>query len=585
MRRRDLLKFGLGGIAGITVGGLTRTPVFRLGSVYAASPSAWSFAVHGDTQWTQHNLDASTGLSDLSIDPAGTNPFSVAGSIINQLDAQFVQLQVKFVIQVGDLTDCGTTRAIQARAQIAQNDLISKGIGFFPLRGNHETYAASYGESSNTDYSVSAMKSCFPQMNGSGLVPGAANFTPATSVGSDCLTYAFDYNNVRFIMFDPWATASKVDNNADGYAYGYTVNDQQTWLDQRLDAATRGTDHAFFFTHQPLMAEDHQDTMFSGYTNANPNWQDAFYASMANNNARYFISGHDHMHQRSLIASPDGLSQVEELICASCSSKFYTPVASLTNANWFGQKSRETSVSQELYTAGFYVFTVDGPIVTVDFYSDDHGQWYSDASYPGGGTGSLITPTFNFVKKETWGYSLSPSGVTSFAVLEGQNYVINTPNTVARILKAAGTAKDYNGRSFQKPAAAWWAGKSTVTNANAISDVVTILGAASAAIKENHDSNTNNPNDPIGIQLSFDPSISLSRSDLNQGRMIAVNVRDESGNWMNAVDANFGGTARFVYGAYNNAYPLGTYGVDNVNKVAWAVVNHDSDFAVIKTGN
>ena len=62
-----------------------------------------------------------------------------------------------------------------------------------------------------------------------------------------------------------------------------------------------------------------------------------------------------------------------------------------------------------MYTAGFYIFTVNGPIVTVDFYSDDQGQWWSDTSYPGGGTGTLITPTFNFVKKQTWGYSLDPA--------------------------------------------------------------------------------------------------------------------------------------------------------------------------------
>jgi hypothetical protein len=583
MKRRDLLKFGLGGVAaGLTFGGLTRMPVFKVGEVLADTTGAFSFGVMGDTQWTQHKLDRLTGLSDLSIDPQGTNPYSVAGSIISQLDSQFVKLGVKFVIQVGDLTDCGTTRAIQARAQMAQNNLRTHGIDFFPVRGNHETYAASYGETSNHDFSVAAMRQYFPQMNGIACVSKATNFVPANIVGPDCLTYSFDYDNVRIIMLDPWATGSKLDNNPDGYAYGYTVNDHQAWLNQQLAAATRGTDHAFVITHQPLMAEDHQDTMFSGYTNAHLDWQNAFYASMADNNARYFISGHDHMHQRSIIASPDGLSHVEELICASCSGKFYTPGA-LDGANFFGQKGRETSISQELYTVGFYVFTVDGPIVTVEFYSDEQGQWWSDASYPGGGTGSLITPTFNFVKKETWGYSLSPSGVTTFTVLEGQNYIINTPHTLAKVLKAGRTANDYRGRSFQKPAAAWWADKSTV--ANAISDVVTVVGAASAAIKENHDSNTNNPNDPIGIQLSFDPSISLSRSDLNQGRMIAVNVRDEDGNWVNAVDANFGGTKRFVYGPYNAAFPLGTYGVDNVNKVAWAVVNHDSDFAVIKTGN
>ncbi len=577
------MKVGLGGAAGLTLGGLTRMPVFALDNDSEKGSRGWSFGVLGDTQWTRHQLDASTGLSDLSIDPEGTNPYSVAGSIINQIDAQFVKKGVKFVIQVGDLTDCGTTRAIQARAQLAYNNLVSKGIDFFPLRGNHETYGASYGETSNTDYSVSAMQNAFAQMYGTGKVSRADNFKSASSsVGADCLTYSFDYDNTRLIMLDPWATGSKVDNNADGYAYGYTVADQQEWIDGRLDADRR-VDHAFVFAHQPLMAQDHQDTMFSGYTNANPDWQNAFYASMANNNARYFISGHDHIHQRSIVTSPDGLSQVEELICASCSSKFYTP-KSLTDSMWFDQKGRETSISQEMYTVGFYVFTVNGPIVTVDFYSDDQGQWWSDASYPGGGTGTLMTPTFNFVKKQTWGYSLDHGRVTTFNVLEGNNYVIRTPRTIAKILKAGRSANDYTGRSFQKPASAWWAEKDSIRNANAISDVVTVVGAASASIKENHDTNSYNPNDIMGIQLSFDRNISLSQRDLNQGRTIAVSVRDEKGRWVNAVDANFGGAKNFVYGPYDPTAPLGTYGVDDANKIAWAVVNHDSDFAVIQSG-
>ena len=78
-------------------------------------------------------------------------------------------------------------------------------------------------------------------------------------------------------MLDTWATQSSNPQsaalptgivNADGYSYGYTVQQQQAWIDERLDIMNRGTDHAFIFTHQPLMAESHQDTMFSGYTNA-----------------------------------------------------------------------------------------------------------------------------------------------------------------------------------------------------------------------------------------------------------------------------------------------------------------------------
>lgn len=53
--------------------------------------------------------------------------------------------------------------------------------------------------------------------------------------------------------------------------------------------------------------------------------------------------------------------------------------------------------------------------------------------------------------------------------------------------------------------------------------------------------------------------------------------------WSNAVDGNFGGTMNFVSGAYDplTDFHLGTYGIDVSNGAVWAVVDHDSDFAVL----
>ncbi|HYA39698.1 MAG TPA: hypothetical protein VEF34_00200 [Syntrophobacteraceae bacterium] len=341
------------------------------------------------------------------------------------------------------------------------------------------------------------------------------------------------------------------------------------------------------FEHQPIMAESHQDTMFSGYTNANPTWQNAFYSSLVSNGVKYYISGHDHMHQRSIIQSPDGSSNVEELICQSCSSKFYTPAA-LNSSNWFGQKGRETSISQELYAVGFYVFTVDGLTVTVDYYSDNHGNWYSSGSYPGGGTGTYITPTFTFAKKETWGYTLSTSGVSTFNLTQGSGCTLNFGSTTAYVNKTSTTAKDYTGRSLTKDVAAWWAAKPTASlpgnngaSYTAISDVLTLLGASAAAIKETEDTNPYNPNDPVAIQISYDQS-QLTRADINNARMISIMSMDGDGKWVPAVSLNYGGHPRYVHGPWNKAYPVGTYGVDTTNHIAWAVVNHDSDFVVVR---
>ena len=97
------------------------------------------------------------------------------------------------------------------------------------------------------------------------------------------------------------------DVDAAGYYYGYSFGDQQSWITSRLAGREAGT-HAFVLAHQPLIAENHQDCPFVGYTNANPDMQNAFYASLQNNGVGYYICGHDHIHQRSMIASPDGKS-------------------------------------------------------------------------------------------------------------------------------------------------------------------------------------------------------------------------------------------------------------------------------------
>jgi autotransporter-associated beta strand protein/T5SS/PEP-CTERM-associated repeat protein len=55
--------------------------------------------------------------------------------------------------------------------------------------------------------------------------------------------------------------------------------------------------------------------------------------------------------------------------------------------------------------------------------------------------------------------------------------------------------------------------------------------------------------------------------------------------WVNAIAGNIGGSAHFVLGAYNAATDnqLGTYGVDTDNGTVWAVLDHNSDFAILNS--
>ncbi len=370
--------------------------IFVVASVGAES---WKFGVMADTQWT------------VPTDPAGKNPNGVAVSIIEQINQKFIDAKTKFVIQAGDLTEYGNDAGISTRAAAAE-PLYRAGIGFFPMRGNHDAYPKP--ESPN-QYGIPAFRHSFPQTRGRGRhLYGSRNFNSPKSVSPDLdgMSYSFDYgkagNSVRFVILDNRATPSKrVSYERRPSYYGYSINDQQPWISSRLDKRRRGTRHALVFSHQNLIGESHQDSLFHGSTNAHPTWQNAFFACLRENGVKYYISAHDHVHQRSIITSPDGASKVEQLICASNSSKFYTPKPAI-DPKWFGQKARSTLVSWELYTIGCYIFTVDGPHITVVFYTDDHGKWQSGKNYPNGAglpdTG--ITPRLNFMKKETWGYTL-----------------------------------------------------------------------------------------------------------------------------------------------------------------------------------
>ncbi|MFC1839043.1 metallophosphoesterase family protein [Thermodesulfobacteriota bacterium] len=378
---------------------------------------AWSFGVMGDTQWTPYGFK--DGKSVPGNDPEGKNPNSVSVSIITQFNKEFIEKGVKFVIQVGDITDWGTDEAIVTRAKAAA-ELYDAGIGFFCMRGNHETYSNLYfRDAEPNDYGIPAIQENFPQHRGIGKnVFGASNFSSPSSSEADLenmaaeldgLSYAFDYgengSSATFLVIDPWVTQTRSNPNEKLHViYGYSIKAQQKWISDRLNIETRGTSHAFVFSHQPLMAANHVDSPF-GFLDSNLEDQNIFYSELKRNGVSYYIAGHDHIHQRNIVKSPDGNNEVEQLICISACPKFYRPRPD-DFEGWHGQKYRSTTLSQEIDNIGFYIFTIDGPNVTVDYYSDRKGGFVSGNKWPDG-SGSLITPEFEFIKKESWGYSLN----------------------------------------------------------------------------------------------------------------------------------------------------------------------------------
>ena len=90
---------------------------------------------------------------------------------------------------------------------------------------------------------------------------------------------------------------------------------------------------------------------------------------------------------------------------------------------------------------------------------------------------------------------------------------------------------------------------------------------------------TGTENDTLTIELTYEEAELIA---LFGSENAALGWLNGTGVWVNAVDGNTGGTATFVDGAWSSAYPLGTYGINRDTNSVWAIINHNSSFAVIQ---
>ncbi len=582
-----------------------------------ASAESWKFGVISDTQWTKGDSD-----------PANQNPNTCAASIIKQIDKQFIAAHVKLVVHVGDLVDVGSKQADYTRALYAQ-DLYNAGIGFYPLRGNHEAahgtppYAGSgadfeyiypqivpgyyQGLNNNTPADVAsiadlsdAVLAANPPatMTGKSFRVGKHFVSPEdVNEANNSVSYAFRYNNATFMLLDQF--------NADDDYYISTLPDQQEWINDTLSRRPANT-QAFVFSHKNLLGGNHKDNVLGGNLDAlftldplagkdpgdgfgmdlslltpeqlqaltdKQTAENNFIGSMQANKVKYVISGHDHHHYNSVVTSPDGRSHVHQLITQSDSSKFYTPGLPASD--------NDVPVEQDLARVGYYIFTVDGPRVTVDYYADDHGGWQSDDNFPYGNNDLAnyplrITPTFNFVKRSTTGYSLN--GIEKIVAQGGAYALKDSSSKAARmgcgfkgtsmaILSGTNgsTATTNYGKATEKAVNTGWSPKTHDTT----SDILTLWGMADPGTDQT---------DTYVLSMTYDHK-KVVPAQLGCG-LLGLAAKDDNGDWVNAVDMNSGGTKHFVVGPWKSGYELGTYGIDLKTHTAWAVVNHGGDFAV-----
>lgn len=541
-------------------------------AIAACSPAAWaawSFGIIADTQWT---------LAD-----DGKNPNGVAVDIINQINREMIARGVKFVVAVGDVTNLGNKSGLDTRATYAQA-LYNAGIGFYPLRGNHEPSQAAAQE----------FQRVFPQTrNGQNnatpadafvTTPDDAQTHPAKKTGTTFtvgthftssrenlagLSYSFQYENAQFVLLDQFASLDGGKN---------TIVSQQPWIVRSLASKPAGG-HAFVFGHKGLITANHADTLFGSNPAADAAGQDAFITALQHGGVRYYIGGHDHIHNRARVTTTDGKSaRVQEIIAASDSSKFYTPAKTSNDEHFnipaFGH-ARETPIAQELYAIGYYVCTVDGPRVTIDYFGVP--------TQPAHGSITTTPPlTGHWQRRESFGYSLNGK---EFVVAQQGSYTCVADaaptdrayfGTQAKVLDGVygGKAKDYAGRPLVKVIDTGWS-SGRAAGGNLKSDVLTLWGFDDCPVAKDHRS------DRYVLSLTFDAA-DVPAGALRSGA-VGIVTRGPQGNWIDAATAAGSAAQRkFVFGPYQAVAhdPVGTYGVDTANQTAWAVLDRGGEFAV-----
>jgi Calcineurin-like phosphoesterase len=565
----------------LTLAGLARTEVLKFGLIAdtqwpaKASITTTVKDANGTVLKNSAGKDSTVKVTVNADSLSGyRNPKTVAVDILRQVDKEFIAKGAKFVIAVGDITDDGAVAGMDVRATWAQ-ELYNAGIGFFPLRGNHEDEQAGANTTeflhvfpqTRDGVQNKTPLDAFNWTDSAVLHPALPGATPAPftvgsgftspSVAMNGLSYAFSVGNANFVLLDQFRPVDSTISNA--------IDSQLVWIDTTLAKRPTGN-HAFVLGHKGLITENHADNLFGSDPSKDTSGTNRFIRSLAKNGVRYYMGGHDHIHNRSLVATTnDSTVRVQDIILGSDSYKFYTPVAKSVDSTYnlpaFG-RLRQTQLAQELYQITYSIVTVDGPRVTVEC-------WGVPAAQVGGGITSVPDLTGKWTLRERYGYSLNGK---EFVVNQGASFsgiADSGLGTKAAILGGTNTdtARDYSKRAVVKQVGTGWS---------------EALGAASAQLTLWGLQGIGSEQTPtFALSLSYDTT-KVSAADLKTGK-VALS-RAVAGTWQNATQSNFGGTSSFVLRAWTSTDTLGTWGIDTVTHTAWAVLNRAGDLAVAALG-
>lgn len=236
-------------------------------------------------------------------------------------------------------------------------------------------------------------------------------------------------------------------------------------------------------------------------------------------------------------------------------------------------------------TAGRFSFTGPGNVTIASTIS-------GTGSLAQNGTGKLTLSGSNsysggtFVNSGTVSAANNNAMGTGAITVNGGVFLIETGVTVSNTVNLAG-----GNLSRDLSAGSSLAGTVDASSGNtsaALLDGQTSGGATTLATSFSTSSSALNDSFRLSAVYSFQGTgsdifvLQLSLTSVAADSYLAW-LDTNTNTWVNAVDGNTGGTPHFVLGAYNAAtdFVLGYYGVDTATGSVWAVLNHNSDFAVV----
>jgi len=519
-------------------------------SASGALAQSFKFGVMSDTQWAPSEGHADKG---------------VPTEIIDDVNQQFIKAGVQFVVQVGDITqNAGKLPNALDEINIRANHtkaLTAAGIGFFPLRGNHEGTAAC----------AVRFAEAFPGL------PGTPGFKPVAPLGGGSspalpglagCSYSFDYANATFVLLDQFEVA---DGSPQGKAY--TIAQQQPWITQQLSAAHQAGRHTFVFGHKNLLGQHHKDNLFGRPTDEKDPGDNNpaaaamsldFIRSLQENGVRFYMSGHDHMYYRALVRSPETEHAfvVQQIITGSCSYKFYEPSPPYS--------ANEQPIVQERSAVGYSIVSVDGPCVRVSYYS---APVETTAGNMRGEISQWKTPE-RWVLQDSFAYSLNGK---QFLVKQGQSFAgisdtisgTGYTGTEMQILDGqnatVGQTLDDQMANRRMLANLVTTGWEAGTGGEVVSDVLSVWGM----------------HDTLGAERGDAYVLAMSTAKLGaaQGQYVLLEQKP-GGEWVEATSLNADGNAVYSTGKYQAGMATGTCGYDAERRQAWAVLDHGGKFAI-----